>query len=88
MAGGSVCVCVCVCVCVSVVMVGGKYLGPQVRPTSLFWELQDCGLFIPRAVKCTPAAVEAHLKLLNILSNSCLIPLHVPSIFFIIIADY
>ena len=76
----------CVCVCGG--GGGGKCLGPQVRPTSLFWELQDCGLFIPRAVKCTPATVEAHLKLLNILSNSCLIPLHVPSIFFIIIPDY
>lgn len=73
--------------CMSVVVGGaGKCPGPQVRPTSLFWELQDCGVFIPHAMKRTPATAEVHLKLLNISSNSCLIPLHVPSIFFIIIA--
>lgn len=32
--------------------------------------------------------MEAHLKILNILANSHLIPLHVPYIFSIIIADY
>lgn len=78
---------VCMCVCVSVVGRGaGKCPGPQVRPTNLFWELQDCGVFIPRAVKRAPGTAEVHLKLPNILSNSCLIPLHVSSIFFIIIA--
>lgn len=45
-------------------------------------------MFIQRTVKCSPGTTEAHLKMLNILANSHLILLYVPSIFFIIIADY
>lgn len=41
-----------------------------------------------RAAKRSPGIAQTHLKMLNILAHSHLIPLHVPYIFFIIIADY
>lgn len=37
-----------------------------------------CGMFIQRAVKCSPGITEAHLKMLNILANSHLIPCMFP----------
>lgn len=55
----------------------GLYL--LVRHTSLFWERQAAGCSFNELGKCSLDTVEAHLKTLNILANSRLIPCMFPT---------
>lgn len=57
----------------------GEGLGLHVRHTSLFWELQAAGYSFNEPGKCSLDTAEAHLKTLNILANSHLIPCMFPT---------
>lgn len=62
--------------------------GPSCQTRQRILGSSGCKMFIQWSVKCSHGTTEAHLKMLNILTNSHLIPLYAPYIFFIIIADY